>query len=129
MDNFSKMFANNLMHQLESHKISQAELARHLNISTAAVNTWCKGIKLPKMGRVDQICAFLDINRSDLMEEPNKEHDLIMRIPTEMAKAFLALNEIGRSEAIKRVQELAYNPAYTSVPAAPSEKEQSIKVG
>lgn len=73
MNEFTNIFSKNLADQLEAHKISQADLAHHLGVSTAAVNTWCKGIKVPRMKNIDQICSYLGINRSDLMEDHSVE--------------------------------------------------------
>ena len=70
---FNKIFSQNLTYYLEQYNKSQADLAKYINVSTASVSNWCKGIKLPRMDKVDKICNFLQINRSDLMEERSTE--------------------------------------------------------
>lgn len=57
---------NDLMHQMNK---TQLELAEFMGVSQATVSNWCKGIKMPRMDKIDRICAFLNCRRSDLMEE------------------------------------------------------------
>lgn len=61
--------AKNLNKYLELNQMSQADLARIMNVSTATTSNWCKGIKLPRMDKIDKICSIFGINRSDLMDE------------------------------------------------------------
>lgn len=56
-----------------SNNISQAELARKLNVSSAAVNTWCRGLKVPRMDKVDAMCKIFHCNRSDLIEDKSAD--------------------------------------------------------
>lgn len=78
---FNKIFSKNLLFYLETQEKSQAELAKYVGVSTAAVNQWCKGLKTPRMDKVDKICKFLLIKRSDLIEEHplSKEQVLLDR--------------------------------------------------
>ena len=57
---------NDLMHRLGK---TQVELADYMDVSQATVSNWCKGIKMPRMDKIDKICAFLNCKRSDLMED------------------------------------------------------------
>ncbi len=66
---FNAIFSSNLNYFLEKQGHTQADLAKYVGVSTAAVNTWCKGIKTPRMDKTDKICAFLQIKRSDLFDE------------------------------------------------------------
>ncbi len=66
---FNALFAKNLTKCLEINNMTQAELALRMQVSTATASNWCKGIKLPRMDKVDKICSILNIKRSDLMEE------------------------------------------------------------
>lgn len=68
---FNKLFSKNLVFYLETRKKTQADLAKYMGVSTASVSNWCKGIKLPRMDKVDKMCSFLQIKRSDLMAEKN----------------------------------------------------------
>ena len=67
-DNIREIFSNNLKKFLKEQKKTQLELANFVGISDAAVNNWVKGYKLPRMDKVDKICKFFNIKRSDLLE-------------------------------------------------------------
>lgn len=75
---FNKVFAQNLNYYLEKNEKTQADLAKYVGVSTAAVNTWCKGLKNPRMDKVDKICTFLNVKRSDLISDnttPQETHE------------------------------------------------------
>lgn len=94
---FNKIFSKNLIFYLDIHHKTQAELAKFVGVSTAAVNQWCKGIKTPRMDKVDKICKFLLIKRSDLIEEHSldREQALAERTST-YATALLSKNPAYR---------------------------------
>jgi transcriptional regulator with XRE-family HTH domain len=61
--------SKNLLKYLELKNRSQAELAEYVGVTQATVSNWCNGIKMPRMSKIDMICEFLEINRSDLMND------------------------------------------------------------
>ena len=65
----NEIIAKNLTHYLTCSGKNQVDLANHMGVSQAAVSDWCTGNKLPRMNKFDKICAFLSIERSDLMED------------------------------------------------------------
>lgn len=69
----NQIIARNITLQLERSNRTQAELAEYMDVSQATVSNWCKGIKMPRMSKIDLICAFFNIKRSDLMEEKKAE--------------------------------------------------------
>ena len=62
-------FAKNLFFFLNKYQYTQAAFAKQMNVSTATVSNWCKGLKSPRMDKIDYMCAILNCTRSDLMEE------------------------------------------------------------
>lgn len=70
---FNKLFSKNLVALLEKRNKTQADIAKYVGVSTASVSNWCKGIKLPRMDKVDKMCEYLHCRRSDLMEEHAEE--------------------------------------------------------
>lgn len=65
---FSNIFSKNLIQLLNKHNMTQADLAHKIGVSTATTSNWCKGIKLPRMDKVDKMCDIFDCYRSDLLE-------------------------------------------------------------
>lgn len=65
----NSIIANNISFHLERCGKSQVDLADYMNVSQATVSNWCKGNKLPRMDKIDKICEFFNIKRSDLMND------------------------------------------------------------
>ena len=61
------IIAKNISKYLENQNKTQSDLAEYIGVSQATVSNWCKGIKMPRMTKIDMICDFFSINRSDLM--------------------------------------------------------------
>lgn len=62
---------------LNALNMSQVELAQKVGVTPASVNNWCKGIKIPRMPKIDKICEVLGITRSQLMDDtPEGNKDL-----------------------------------------------------
>lgn len=101
---FNIMFSENLNHFLSLRDKTQADLAKYIGVSTAAVNTWCKGLKTPRMDKVDKICLFLNINRSDLIEDKSQQTTSVAP-----ARKGVTINVLGRVAAgipIEAVEEI-----------------------
>ena len=70
---FNSLFAQNLKFYLKQANMTQADLAEHMNVSTASISNWCTGNKIPRMDKIDKLCELFHINRSDLMEDKTIE--------------------------------------------------------
>lgn len=66
-------FARELKTRMAAAQVTQRALADHLGITEAAVSTWCQGRKLPRMDKLDQICALLSCSRVDLIGAGQQE--------------------------------------------------------
>ena len=71
-----KTFTDNLNRLLRERAITQAELATYMEVSNTTVNNWVKGYKVPRMDKVDKLCSFFKIKRSELLEQPPASDDL-----------------------------------------------------
>lgn len=65
----NEIIANNISALLNRSGKTQLDLAEFMNVSQATVSNWCKGAKLPRMDKIDRICEFFNVSRSDLMED------------------------------------------------------------
>lgn len=61
------IIANNLVRLLREKNRTQLELAEYLGVTQASISNWCNGIKMPRMDKIDLICDFFGIRRSQLM--------------------------------------------------------------
>lgn len=75
----NKIIANNISKQLEFRNLTQQDLAEYMKVSQATVSNWCKGIKMPRMSKIDMICEFFSIQRSELLNESESASSLTAR--------------------------------------------------
>ncbi len=64
-----KIFSKNLSNYLNIYGKTQKEVADAIRVSPQTFNTWCQGIALPRMGKVQLLADYFHINKSDLIEE------------------------------------------------------------
>ena len=74
-ENYRRIFARNLNRFLEVNGKNQADIATLLNVSQAAVSNWCKGIKMPRMDKVQALADYFGINKSDLLEDKGVQEE------------------------------------------------------
>ena len=68
-----RIFSDNLKYYLKLNNKTQLELANAIGVSNTTINNYVKGYNAPRMDKVDKICKYLGVSRSDLMEERIKE--------------------------------------------------------
>ena len=68
-----KIFSKNLNNYLESNFKTQKEVADAIGVSPQTFNTWCQGIALPRLGKVQLLADYFGIGKTDLID--NKSAD------------------------------------------------------
>lgn len=90
-----KIFSRNLNNYLSLNNKTQKEVADAIGVSPQTFNTWCQGIALPRMGKVQLLADYFNIGKTDLIDEktegitPKDERDIakdLNRIMTEIKK-------------------------------------------
>lgn len=54
---------------------TQSDVCRDLKIGKSTVSSWFTGERVPRMDKIDMLCQYFHVNRSDIMEprsEPRK---------------------------------------------------------
>lgn len=67
-EDLRRLFTSNLNHYLALNGFSQADLARKMKVSTATAAKWCTGKAMPRIDKVQSICNWLGLEKSDLLE-------------------------------------------------------------
>lgn len=70
-----RTFANNLGRYLSITGKTQREVAEQIHVSPQTFNTWCQGIALPRMGKVQLLADYFHINKSDLIDDKKNNGD------------------------------------------------------
>lgn len=64
-----RIFSKNLNKYLSEHDKTQKEVADAIGVSPQTFNTWCQGIALPRMGKVQRLADYFGIGKTDLIDE------------------------------------------------------------
>lgn len=80
-----RIFSKNLNKFLSQSQKTQKEVAEAINVSPQTFNTWCQGIALPRMGKVQKLADYFGILKSDLIDD-KEESDLTSRDKRDIAK-------------------------------------------
>lgn len=65
-DNAREIFVSNLRFLMEEKGITQADICRELNVSSATVSDWCTGKKYPRVDTVQRLADLLGVRFSTL---------------------------------------------------------------
>ena len=67
--------SRNLRRYLNEYDMTQAELARKLDVSAQTITNWVNGQGEPRMSKIDKMCEIFHCKRSDLLEEKTETED------------------------------------------------------
>lgn len=114
---YAKIVSKNLRRIAYENQKSQADISRDLKINKATVSSWMNGTRIPRMEKIDLLCNYFNVRRSDIMEEhPNKHDKSIQALsPEELSTItmFRLLNSDGKRKVIEYLSDLMESPKYT----------------
>lgn len=70
-----KIFSDNLNRLVRDSGKTQKEIAEKVGVSPQTFNTWCQGIAIPRMGKVQALADYFGVGKSDLLDEPKEYVD------------------------------------------------------
>lgn len=70
-----KIFAQRLNYYLLRNGYTQADLSRKMRVSTATTAKWCTGQTMPRIDKIQSLCNWLGIVKSDLLDNDPAEDD------------------------------------------------------
>lgn len=63
-----QVFSRNLLNILNLKRKTQIEIATAIGVSQQTFNSWCRGVALPRMGKIQLLADYFDIDMADLIE-------------------------------------------------------------
>ena len=60
--------SNNLMRLLNDNNMTRTDLAKILNVSESTVGKWILKKSVPRMGIIEDIADYFNVNKSDILE-------------------------------------------------------------
>lgn len=64
-----KIFSKNLNHYISLSNKTQKEIADSIDVSPQTFNTWCQGIAIPRMGKVQRLADYFNVGKSALIDD------------------------------------------------------------
>lgn len=68
-DNAREIFVRNLRYLMDAKGITQADICRELEVSSATVSDWCNGKKYPRVDAMQRLADLLGVLYSTLTTE------------------------------------------------------------
>ena len=75
---YNKVIARNLRRLAIEKDKTQQDIAKALNVSKATVSLWFNGKNIPRMDKIDALCQYLNVKRSDIMEGQGVEKAVLV---------------------------------------------------
>ena len=102
-----EIFCSNLNRLFRESDKQKKELAAYIGVSDNTVTSWVKGRKVPRMDKIDMICDFFGVNRSDVITEktpPSSARQITLSSEEmELVLKFRSLDERGQETVIMTV--------------------------
>lgn len=117
-----EIFSANLNMLLANHKLTQRQFAEAIGEKQQTINSWCTGNALPRMGRIQKIADFFQINKSDLLEEMS-DTKLASIEERHLLEKIRKLNDEGKRQIETQLDNLLRIDDYLESP----EKETNIE--
>jgi transcriptional regulator with XRE-family HTH domain len=106
-----QIMAKNIQHYMDIHGKTRQDMCNALGVKYTTFTDWVKGNAYPRIDKIELMANYFGISKADLVEE----HTSSPSTPKIMTY-YEQLNDIGKNEATKRVQELTYFPQYSAAP-------------
>ena len=76
------IFSRNLSSLLEDRQLTQREVADSIGVSAQTFNTWCKGVAIPRMDKIQKLADYFRIEKSALIDPPGLSSSPVFRLTT-----------------------------------------------
>lgn len=97
-----RIFSKNLVNILNERSKTQIEVAKAIGVSQQTFNTWCRGIALPRMGKVQLLADYFNIKMTELLEDsPGDSESSIDSNRLRLLKLYDSLNDDGMKRLIE----------------------------
>ena len=64
-----RIISKNLTRLLDDRNLSQIEVAEALKVPPQTMNSWVKGVTIPRMGKIQALADYFGVNKSDIIDE------------------------------------------------------------
>lgn len=111
----AQIFRKNLMNLMHSQGKLQADIAKHLGISTACVSNWVHGLHMPRGDRLTDLSDYFGVSPNSFFSDDgivNVRHDSVTE--ERLLRGFRMLTPEGKEKLFERMDELKHLYWYSS---------------
>lgn len=104
---YALVVGNNLRRIANEAGKTQADVSKDLGIIKSTVSTWFRGERCPRMDKIDLLCKYFNVKRSDIMET-REEKEQKITFTAEDIQLVLAFRNAdpGMQAAVKKLLDL-----------------------
>ena len=103
------IFSTNLLNAIRRSGQQQIDVAKAIGVSQQTFNSWCRGIALPRIGKIEKLAQYFKIQKTDLLDPPSSRSPAAAPPSPEQAdllEKYDALSDTGRELLLSRADEL-----------------------
>lgn len=104
-----QIMAKNIQYYMNQRGKTRQEMCDALGVKYTTFTDWVKGNAYPRIDKIELMANYFGISKADLVEERTSKPN----VPKIMT-FYEQLNDFGKHEAEKRVEELTFLPQYTN---------------
>lgn len=108
-----KTISKNLKRIMFEAETNQTEVAKKLGVSSSTMSSWMTGSRIPRMDKVDMLCDFFGVLRSDILED--KDHYSSphqMQREAALLDLFRKLDPVGQDKVTEYIDDLVRSGKY-----------------
>jgi len=88
-----EVMAKNLRYYVEKSGKTQKEMSEIIGVPTSTFNNWMKGLKYPRIDKIELLANYFGILKSDLIEEKTDDHKAMQKKNDTLSDIILKMNE------------------------------------
>ena len=104
-----EIFANNLSFYMEQKGVDRNTLCADLDLKYTTVRDWLKGITYPRIGKIELLANYFNINKSDLIENKISNAQPSDSLLEEITNTARKLNTDNKKIVLRTSEELLEN--------------------
>lgn len=101
-----EIFANNLSFYMERKGVDRNTLCADLDLKYTTVRDWLKGITYPRIGKIELLANYFNINKSDLIENKNSTAQPSDSLLEEITNTARKLNTDNKKNVLRMSEDL-----------------------
>lgn len=93
-----EVMAKNISRLMKKNNIDRKKLSTDLDIKYTTLSDWINAKTYPRIDKIELLAKYFNVNKSDLVENNDKQPDAIVNSPVLMFKDQESFNNLSKEE-------------------------------